>query len=981
MAQPTATSETARILQEGVVSHRAGDLDGAARAYRKVLKKNPRDPDALHLLGLVLSQGGNAQDGAESIKQALAIRDDFPDAHLNVGLIFAKAGSLTEAERHFRRALHFRPAAVNTHLELVRILRYGDDAQVLFDATQAALRVAPQNAVLQIMAAEALFALGRLREGWRAYRARFQSSENPVAAKTYPLPPWQGEPLAHRAILIWTEQAPGDEIMYANMLPDIIAAAGRCVVQCSPRLAPLFRRSFPKAEIHDRDLTQAALEGIDFQSPIGSLAEWLRPDFAAFPARAGYLKADPDLRARLRTKYDGGDGKKLVVGISWRSAAPINGADKSLNVLDWGPIFHVPGTVFVNLQYGRSDAELAAVRTGFGVTVINDDAIDSLKDLDGYAAQVAAMDIVVSSSNTAAHVAGGLGVPVLCMLPSSLGRGRRWYWFAARGACPWYPALRMFPQNAGGGWSDVIRDTGLALLDVAAARCGFEPAPYLRAVAQAFVKVGRTNDAEVYYRRLSREPGRMAEGLFQIAELKKAAEPDAAMALYDQAIAADPHFWHAYNAKGRLLNTQRRFEDAAAVFQEGLRHSAAPEMRSNLGSALARLGHRDDALRELRQAFADSRDAADAVRDSVALNYAGSLSDSGDPNQAIDVLRDLIQNAPAMVDAHYNLGLILLSLGRFGEGWPEFAWRLKRPNMVPYVFSPPRWNGEDITRKKVLIWTEQGLGDEILAANMVPDALAKARHVVLLCSARLVPLMRRSFPKAQVIERKDPLPKAAVAADIDFQMSMSDLGLAFRRGFEDFPRRDRLLTADPVRRDALRKRYASRRPGAPIVGVSWSSKHNHEVGWLKSTDLAAWRPILETPGVTFVNLQYGDWRRELADMHAHAGIEILDDPDVDALTDMDAFAAQVAAMDLVISVSNTTVHVAGALGVPTWVMPPEGRGRLWYWFRDRTDSPWYSSVRLLAQDGAGWPSAIARLAVDLGTWVKENWVKGRDVMK
>src|SRR4051812_10410431 len=101
--QPTATPETVRLLQEGVTCHRAGDLAGAERAYRKVLKKNPRDADALHLLGLVLSQGGQAREGAASIKSALAVRDDFPDAHFNLAINLGQGGNTAEAEHHFRR--------------------------------------------------------------------------------------------------------------------------------------------------------------------------------------------------------------------------------------------------------------------------------------------------------------------------------------------------------------------------------------------------------------------------------------------------------------------------------------------------------------------------------------------------------------------------------------------------------------------------------------------------------------------------------------------------------------------------------------------------------------------------------------------------------------------------------------------------------------------------------------------------------------
>ncbi len=1014
--QPMATSDTARALQEGVAAHRAGNLAAAAQAYRRALKRNPREPDALHLLGLVLGQGGDAAGGAASIKAALAVRDDFPDAHLNLAIMLAQAGNAAEAEHHFRRAIHHRPAAAALHInlglllrntgrtaeagqcfetairldprtldarvELARTKRFGADAASLLAAAEAGLQVAPAHPLLHVMKAEALFALDRLKEAWADFRYRFQSPENTVQGKRYAVPPWQGEPLAGRTILIWTEQAPGDEIMYASMLPDVLGAARRCIVQCSARLAPLFRRSFPQADVVDRDLSPDELRGVDFQSPIGGLGEWLRPTRAAFPAHAGYLCPDPDVRGRLRAKY-AADGK-LVVGISWRSAAPVNGADKSLNVLDWGPVLHVPGIVFVNLQYGQVEAELAAARKGFGVEIINDTAIDSLKDLDSYAAQVAAMDVVVTSSNTAAHFAGALGIPTVCLLPASLAQGQRWYWFASHPTCPWYPSMRLLVRRPGDSWNTVIRDAGLALLDFAAAR-GIEPAHYLRAMAQAFLKIGRAADAEAFYRRLAREPGCAAEAPIHIAELHLAQNPERALAAIDDAIAADPANWPAYNLKGRILNALRRFEDAVLAFREGLRHAPAIELRTNLGKALAILGHRQEAARELAQAFADSRDAAPAVRDAVALNYGVALRDAGDAEAAITVLRGLIAVAPDLVDAHYNLGFILLSLGRFEEGWTEMAWRLKRPIMSDYVFPPPPFAGQDLAGKKVLVWTETGLGDEILIASMVPDVLAAAKEVVLLCSERLVPLMRRSFPKARVElrpqgqgEQRKPLPAAAAAGDIACQMSLSDLGAAFRRSFADFPARPAFLKADAARRDALRKRYTAQRPGAPLIGLSWSSRQNAEYGWLKSVALADWAPILRTPGAAFVNLQYGDWASTLADIRTHAGVDILDDPDVDPLKDMDAFAAQVAAMDLVISVSNTTAHVAGALGVPAWVMLPEGRGRLWYWFHDRSDSPWYSSVRLVERDGGGtkdsggWQPLIARCAGELQNWMRDR---------
>lgn len=995
--------------------HRAGQLDAAAEAYRGILRKNPREPDTLHLLGVALGQKGDAQGGLAFIEKALKVRDNFPDAHRNAALIAYQARDLARAEHHTRKELSYRPT-VTAHRTLgellgaqgrhgealdafraahtcdpadteacvayARALRMTRDLRTLSAVAEEGLKRAPDHPTLRLLAGEAAFGLGRLQDGWRAYRARFRSHENKVLGRTYPLPAWQGEDLTDRGILVWAEQGPGDEAMYANMYADIVAAARRCVLHCTPRLAPLMRRSFPDAEVIDHDPPPDLLAALDVQSPAASLGEWLRPTLQSFPARPGYLRADPDLRDTLRRKYLGAAGPRLLVGIAWRSANVENAADKSVSVLDWGPILHVPGVTFVNLQYGDCAQELSAAAAGFGVPIVQDADIDPLRDLDAYAAQVAAMDLVISSSNTAAHVAGALGVPSLCMLPASLGHGRRWYWLAESGRCPWYPATRLFVQEAPGDWLGVIRDVGLALLD-RAAETGAAPAPYLRSVGKAFAGMGRTEDAEALYRHMAESPGLAAEAFFLIAESRKAAsDAEGALAHYDRAIAADPAFWHAHNGKGLLFAALNRFDEAIAAYKQGLAANAASfELHSNLGQALGRLGRAAEAIPHYERAIACvPPDNAFAVN-ALALNHAGALHDTGESARALEVLGDLIARAPDHVDAHYNRAQILLALGRYEDGWRELAWRLKHAaatNLRDGLFAHLKpWDGDSLAGKKVLIWTEQGIGDEILTATMIPDALAAAKHVIILCEPRLVPLFRRSFPRAHVEVRTDPLPKCARDPAIDCQMSMAELGLAFRRDLAAFPKQSHVLAPDAARARALRARYAAYRPGDRIVGLSWASPMNLQMGWLKSNRLEAWHPILRTPGVTFVSLQYGDPREDIARVRAALGIEIVHDAAIDALKDMDGFAAQVAAMDLVISISNTAVHTAGALGIPAWVLLAEGRGRLWYWLKDREDSPWYSSVRLLRQTRAeGWTGSIERCARDLRAWAQDREKNG-----
>jgi ADP-heptose:LPS heptosyltransferase len=133
--------------------------------------------------------------------------------------------------------------------------------------------------------------------------------------------------------------------------------------------------------------------------------------------------------------------------------------------------------------------------------------------------------------------------------------------------------------------------------------------------------------------------------------------------------------------------------------------------------------------------------------------------------------------------------------------------------------------------------------------------------------------------------------------------------------------------------------------------------------------LDLWDDILRVPGITFVSLQYGPHSTDIEAARKRTGANIVIDSTIDSSGDLDGFAAQVAAMDLVISVSNTTVHMAGALARPVWVLTPTGPGAHWYWFRERADSPWYPAARLFRQDTRGsWEEPVAAVTRELQQW-------------
>jgi hypothetical protein len=200
---------------------------------------------------------------------------------------------------------------------------------------------------------------------------------------------------------------------------------------------------------------------VQAHAPIGSLGRFLRPDWGSFPRRQeGYLKPDPvrvrRLQARLRTD------DRTIVGVSWKSQNPKFEKAKSARLLDFESLLRLPGCRFVDLQYGNTFAEREGVEHELGVRVEHLDDIDNTNDLDGLAALMAACDLVVTVSNTTAHLSGATGCPTVVFAP--YGHARLWYWFKDRNDSPWYPHLQVLRQNAGEPWADLIASANLAAL-------------------------------------------------------------------------------------------------------------------------------------------------------------------------------------------------------------------------------------------------------------------------------------------------------------------------------------------------------------------------------------------------------------------------------------------------------------------------------------------------------------------------------------
>jgi tetratricopeptide (TPR) repeat protein len=427
------------------------DTDAVA-AYERALKLHPRFADAAFNLGIVLAKLGRAREAEEAYRRAIAANPSFWPAFLNLGNLIEEQDRFADAQPLYERAVALAPNAPEVPYGFARALnRQGqnDRAEELY---RRSLALDPTHPESHNNLALCLLARGDFAAGWPELEWRHRNSDSPP--RRFSGRDWHGDKLAGRRLLVSAEQAAGDQILYASMFAALRDLGGPIIVECDPRLVPLFHRSFPDFEICAMQAPPQIPGGFDVEIPCGSLGRYLCRDFSSFVGwPSPYLKADAARVAEIRARY-AVLGEGPLVGLAWHSQRQELGDAKSMALLDWAPILRDRRAVFIDLQYGDTRAERAAVARELGVTIRRDDRIDQLRDLDAFAAQVAALDHVISISNTTVHVAGALGIPTWALVPR--GKGLHWYWFNDRDDSPFYPRLRLFRQKTRGAWADVI---------------------------------------------------------------------------------------------------------------------------------------------------------------------------------------------------------------------------------------------------------------------------------------------------------------------------------------------------------------------------------------------------------------------------------------------------------------------------------------------------------------------------------------------
>lgn len=461
----------------GRLAARMGMKDIAEKLFLTYLAKHPGALEASNNLACVQRDLHRYGEAIETLRPVIQANPENPLLWNTLGTVLTDQGDFEAATPFFDEALRLDEGFVKARYNRSTAkLQMGDPDGALIDCEEALAghMAAHERAMMELARSTMLIAQGRLEEGWRAYDARL--SHHYVDGTLYLIdrPRWAPETeIEGKTLLLVGEQGLGDEVLFANLLPEVIEAVGpqgKVVLALEKRLVPLFQRAYPEIEVgahgtYDVDARTVRntpfvgdMGRIDFWAPIASLLQRFRPSVESFPDRPAYLVADPGRVAYWKQVLQTEAPEGLKVGVLWKSLKLEGARLRYFSPFEaWKPVLGCKGVTFVDLQYGDTQAETDFARQRFGVELWRPPGIDLKQDLDDVAALSCALDLVLGPANATSNIAAACGADVwLISTPGAwpkLGTDRY----------PWYPKMRVFTPPGSMQWDAVMEDVASAL--------------------------------------------------------------------------------------------------------------------------------------------------------------------------------------------------------------------------------------------------------------------------------------------------------------------------------------------------------------------------------------------------------------------------------------------------------------------------------------------------------------------------------------
>ncbi len=883
----------------------------ALACFEAIFQLAPDHADAYSNAVLALLALNRPKDALTSARRAVALRPQQADGHNHEGLALMALQRPQEALSCYDRALALQPDHARVWLNRANALvDLGQLSQALVDVERAMV-LNPQDPQAPWLKGLCLLKSGVYPMGWALYEWRWKRDDFTSPHRGFDAPQWSGEPMAAgQTLLLHHEQGLGDTLQMLRYLPWLKALGVRVVAEMPRALLRLMRRM---PGIDECVLWGTPLPAFDWHCPMMSLPHALRDKVQGVPPPLQPLPLPEGVLRDWAAQLP--HSRVLRVGLAWSgSSAHRNDRLRSIALADL--LAHLPaGIEYHVLQNEVREGDEAALRQS--------DLIDhrhDLHDMVDAAGLCARMDLVVGVDTSLVHLAGSLGVPTWVLLPQV----SDWRWLQDRRDSPWYPSMTLYRQGPSRGWAAVLQTLAHDLAQLA----GVAPPD---AHPQALVQYREANQCY--------DHERMAD----------------ALTAYDQAVALAPSEARFFNNRGNTLLALDRPLAALENYDRALQ--LAPDFLdplSNRGLALQALGRDAEVLAALQRVA--ERTPQDP---SAHLNLGLVCMDQHLLQPAIQSFERALALDPGHAEAHWNLSIACMLDGQLRRGWAQAEWRKHQPDHIRTQrrWPTPEWLGQtDLRGKTLLLHHEQGLGDSLQMVRYVPMLQAMGARVLMDMPMPLVPLLQQ-LPGVQWLVDGQPLPPH------DLHCAMMSLPYALREHLPETPNPAPYLRAHP---ELCTQWQAHLGPAqGPRVGLAWRGSVAHRNDGKRSLALSEWS------GRWLPGIEYHVVQKELreADRPALAASPLR--VHSDELLDFNHTAALCAAMDLVITVDTSVVHLAGALGRPTWLLLPYSPDWRWRQAGDRT--PWYGSVRIFRQGpDRQWAGLLDQVTHALQAWRQDR---------
>jgi tetratricopeptide (TPR) repeat protein len=872
----------------GLVCQEMKLIDEAIGHFEEAVTLRPDNASDWNNLGILFSDKRAFDRAIECYRKAIAVDPNYAFAWNNLGNAAGYTGRYDESLAAFDEAIRLKPDYAEAYNNRAVTRTQLEDHDAALDDYARALHFRPEYSEAHTNRSLLLLLLAQFRAGWTEYEWRWRGKD--LTDRKYNAQRWNGGPLAGKRILLYAEQGLGDTLNFVRYARELKARGATVYVECPRPLCKLLSRSPGIDRLFHRG---QELPPFDYYAPMLAVPGLVGTSLKSMPSAAPYVFPHPELTRKWADRLARYRGT-FNIGMVWQGNPQHRGDRKrSIPLKLFAPLAAVPGVRLFSLQKGFGVEQIATAAQEVSLLDLGNVGVTE----DGFlrtAAILKNMDLVVAADTSVAHLAGAMGVPVWVAMSTACD----WRWMLNREDTPWYPSMRLFRQRGAGEWDDVFGRIVDAVKPLVMARLArVVPSDETRRRVKAL-----RDEATVSLR--NKQPAEAQQRLEQATQ----ADPDDTAAQHDLGLAhlRQQHFSQAADCFRRVLEHDRHHASASA----------------NLGAALLQLRRASEAVDRLREAV-----RLGAASPAVHNNIGAALLRLGDPVGAEAEFHTALRLQPDYPGAHFNLAHALFSQSRFEEAWIEHEWRWRMPGAARRRFKQPKWAGEPLNGRTVLLYCEQSVEDAILFARFAAIAKERGGRVVLECSPTVTTILASCPFVDQVV------PAGAELPEFDVQLPLLSIPGLTRVAAHQIPAPVPYLSAAVASVTAMRDRLRS--IDGYRVGLA-----RHGMG----------DPEHDIPGTLLHQLSAIPAVR-LIDLEGTSDIQRKTPPVVETIAvlgendGVPEISETIAAVDIVLTADNLVAHLAGAAGASAWTyLAPSPH---WRWTTNGDTTPWYPNMRLL----------------------------------